>query len=301
MRVVTRLTGLNPDTIRAWERRYGAISPERTGGNTRLFSAADVKRLTLLRDVVALGHPVSRVAQLDTPTLERLLTEDPHQGSEPHREQESAPVQGLGRLAEDFITLVDNFDVRRVHDHLARAAALLPTREFLLQVALPILAAIRGNAARWSGGDASQNARLRLAQVSLRTLLAAIPRLHPTERGAPRIMVASPAASEHELAVQIAGLFASVRGFDVVYLGADVAEDALLWTIKQAEPAVVLLGIDALDEAGNAAIDQLVARVSPRTQIWRGPGETNADGPNVRRFSTYEALEVALVDLMHRG
>ena len=60
MRVVSRLSGLTADTIRVWERRYQAVSPERTGGNKRRYSGSQVRRLVLLRRATELGHSIGR-------------------------------------------------------------------------------------------------------------------------------------------------------------------------------------------------------------------------------------------------
>ena len=43
IREVSRLTGVNPVTLRAWERRYGLIRPTRTDSGHRLYSMADVE------------------------------------------------------------------------------------------------------------------------------------------------------------------------------------------------------------------------------------------------------------------
>ena len=75
MRVVTRLTGLHPDTIRAWERRYDAVIPQRTNGNTRMFSAGDVRRLSILRELVDHGHAIGHIASLSDEALAVLVEE----------------------------------------------------------------------------------------------------------------------------------------------------------------------------------------------------------------------------------
>ncbi|MEM8964269.1 MAG: MerR family transcriptional regulator, partial [Acidobacteriota bacterium] len=62
---VARRTGLQADLIRAWERRYGAIEPERDRNQRRLYSEDDVTRLVLLRRLVEAGHSIGRVAELD--------------------------------------------------------------------------------------------------------------------------------------------------------------------------------------------------------------------------------------------
>jgi MerR family transcriptional regulator, light-induced transcriptional regulator len=61
IRAVAKLTGVPLDTIRAWERRYGAVTPQR-GARGRLYSEKEVQRLKLLRDAVARGHSIGQVA-----------------------------------------------------------------------------------------------------------------------------------------------------------------------------------------------------------------------------------------------
>jgi len=53
--IVSRMIGLHQQTIRSYE-RVGLVKPHRTGGNTRLYSHADVERLrTVTRLVNDLG------------------------------------------------------------------------------------------------------------------------------------------------------------------------------------------------------------------------------------------------------
>ena len=52
LRTITRLTGLSPELLRAWERRYNAIRPLRTAGGTRRYTNQDLERLKLLKAVV---------------------------------------------------------------------------------------------------------------------------------------------------------------------------------------------------------------------------------------------------------
>jgi len=67
--VVARRTGIHPETIRIWERRYAVVTPERPGSGRRLYSEEDVRRLELVKKLVDAGHPVGQVAHLPTPTL----------------------------------------------------------------------------------------------------------------------------------------------------------------------------------------------------------------------------------------
>src|SRR6056297_699800 len=77
IRVVSRLTGINPVTIRAWERRYGLVMPERTPGGHRLYSRADVEVLRAASRLVDQGVSIRRASRLlDDPVHPREDRED---------------------------------------------------------------------------------------------------------------------------------------------------------------------------------------------------------------------------------
>src|SRR5512145_2624110 len=90
---VVRLTGLSAHVIRAWERRYGAVRPQRSAGGTRRYSEDDVARLRLLATAVAQGHRIGALAGLSDDAIERLL-------APPGRAPAASPVDELVALAE---------------------------------------------------------------------------------------------------------------------------------------------------------------------------------------------------------
>jgi DNA-binding transcriptional MerR regulator len=61
-----------PEVLRVWERRFGAVRPERARTGQRIYRAADVERLTLLKRLGDLGHSVERVATLPKEALQAL-------------------------------------------------------------------------------------------------------------------------------------------------------------------------------------------------------------------------------------
>ena len=67
--VVERRTGISQHLLRAWERRYGVVEPERAAGGERLYSDADIERLRLVRLVSEAGRRVGQVAALSLDEL----------------------------------------------------------------------------------------------------------------------------------------------------------------------------------------------------------------------------------------
>jgi hypothetical protein len=66
---VARLTGISPDTLRVWERRYDVVKPGRSAGGGREYSGSDVERLQLIKQLVDNGDAIGSIAGLDTEVL----------------------------------------------------------------------------------------------------------------------------------------------------------------------------------------------------------------------------------------
>ncbi|HSG88194.1 MAG TPA: MerR family transcriptional regulator [Pseudomonadales bacterium] len=73
---VARLTGISVDRLRAWERRYAVVETRRTESLGRIYTREDVDRLSMIKQLVDLGNPISSVAQLDDSQLRERLQQD---------------------------------------------------------------------------------------------------------------------------------------------------------------------------------------------------------------------------------
>ncbi|MDE2148142.1 MAG: MerR family transcriptional regulator, partial [Burkholderiales bacterium] len=69
---VARMLGMPVATLRVWERRYGLTQAALSPGGQRLYSAADVQRLALLRQLADRGHAIGRLAPLGLAQLRRV-------------------------------------------------------------------------------------------------------------------------------------------------------------------------------------------------------------------------------------
>src|SRR5688500_13806700 len=64
IRIVCALTGLNPITLRAWERRYGFIEPIRTPGGHRLYTQEHVDQINRTLSMLASGMQIGAAARV---------------------------------------------------------------------------------------------------------------------------------------------------------------------------------------------------------------------------------------------
>ncbi|NQY03558.1 MAG: MerR family transcriptional regulator [Halieaceae bacterium] len=77
---VARLTGLKPDTLRVWERRYGLGASHKSATGRRQYTQADLEHLQLVSTLVKNGSRIGEIAASERKTLEMLLRGQPRNG-----------------------------------------------------------------------------------------------------------------------------------------------------------------------------------------------------------------------------
>jgi MerR family transcriptional regulator, light-induced transcriptional regulator len=75
IRQMVELTGLSEFTIRGWENRYSAFSPQRSNTGRREYSKSDIERALLLRELLKRGHKIGNVAKLKDQKLKSIFEE----------------------------------------------------------------------------------------------------------------------------------------------------------------------------------------------------------------------------------
>ena len=93
---VARMVGMPVATLRVWEQRYRAVQPATAASGHRLYSVADIERVTVLRRLTEQGHAIGLLAALDTEPMRQLLNE-PNESPRDRapRLGDSAPQQAM--------------------------------------------------------------------------------------------------------------------------------------------------------------------------------------------------------------
>ncbi len=286
MRVVSRLTGLSADTIRVWERRYGAVAPDRTDGNKRRYTGGHVRRLVLLRRATELGHSIGQIVQLSDQELRRVIGESsPDIGSQ---------VSLYAAIVEDYLKAIFEYDVRRAESILTRTAAILPPMTLTLEVIVPLMRRV-GEA--WNA-DQLRIAHEHIISGQLRSLLGALMRHEQPASGAPRIIVATPSGHLHEFGAIIGAFMAAGRGFEPIYLGTHMPLEEIAEAAQQSGAVLVLLSIARDCEPGEAhGLIEGISSLAEQHEVWLGIPEQHELSRfplPARLLHRYEDLDVAL-------
>lgn len=289
IRAVARLTGLGIDTLRAWERRHHAVTPVRDERG-RLYTDADVQRLRLLRDVVALGHSIGRIANLPLDELRRLA-EAP--GRREPASHDQAPARSVVDI-ESLMMAVESFDSIALETELGRAALLLRPSDLLTGVLLPLLKRVGED---WHAGRGSV-AQEHFVSTCVRSVLGTVLRSHAQREGTRRLLFCTPAGERHELGTLGAALLAAASGFGVLYLGTDMPASDLASSAAAAGADVVVLGVTGVSPTNG--IIEIVAGVADslpaNIELWVGgpaaarvTGHLGARALNVGNYNEFQA------------
>lgn len=262
---VSRLTGLSADVVRVWERRYGAIAPQRSDGGSRLYSDADIARLRRLRQAVDMGHAIGQVARLPESELDTLSNRN-------------TTINSLGEVEADpyfqtrsrFIEAINRFDVVTADDEIRKAATLYPPRIIVKNIVSPILQEIGERWAHREFGIAQEH----IATNLLRNLLSSLFRLYPPDNEADTIVLATTNGERHEFGILISALIAATRGWRVIYLGTDLPATEIIRTVRTVKARVLAVSVvNSLNPLTGDELNLIAASLPQTTRVWIGGAE----------------------------
>lgn len=240
--VVADRTGLSVHQLRAWERRHGAVEPERTEGGHRLYSDRDLHRLQLLSRLTEGGRRIGQLADLSTRELGSLLARDRGEPEAPGADDGDASSAGreeLRRARRDALEAVEEFDADRLETVVRRASLKHDLLAFVEVMVLPVLTEV---GTRWHEGELGV-AQEHMASGVLSRALQHMLEGAAAAADAPRIVLATPSGHRHELGAMAAAAVAGSEGWNVLYLGADLPAAEIARTAREIGARAVALSL----------------------------------------------------------
>lgn len=252
LRTAARLTGLSPELLRAWERRYGAVEPRRTPGGTRRYDAHDLERLRLLKAAVDAGARIGQVARLDLAELK--------QRAAAARGDSAGNLDGIWPALERL----EGAEAQRL---LALQLSVLGPIRFAREFAVPLIHEI---GERWAS-DRLRIASEHLASGVLRALFGSSMQPSAAAQLGPRIVFATPTGERHELGLQMAALIALGAGAYPIYLGAELPVEDLLDAVERGRASALALSLVRIPAAqASQTIAALRGGLREAVHLWIG-------------------------------
>ncbi len=246
LKAVVRQTGIKPDTLRAWERRYGLPQPDRSPGRHRLYSQRDIQIIQWLIARQQEGLSISRAVdlwhQIEAEGRDPLRTATPVATPGPAIALRLPAGEAIDLLRQEWLAACEAFDEQRAEQILSQAFAVHPPEAVCLELLQKGVATL-GQA--WYQGRVTvqqEHFATELAVRRVEALIMAAPA--PTRSG--RILIAAPPQEEHTFSLLLLTLLLRRRGWDIRYLGANVPAEHLEATIAAVAPQLAVLAAQRL-------------------------------------------------------
>jgi methanogenic corrinoid protein MtbC1 len=229
IKLVARRTGLSTHAVRIWEKRYNAVSPQRTETNRRLYSEADIERLLLLHKATLEGHRIGQIAKLPTEQLRLLLRTAETSAGVRSAEEKRAALAAPEAALDHCLQFVKQLDPERLKRALEDAEVTLTKPQFIEQLIAPLMHKI---GEMWREGTL-RVAHEHMASAVVRSFLENFRGAYEIPTTAPCIIITTPLGQLHELGALMAAATASSEGWRVTYLGPNLPAEEIAAAARQ--------------------------------------------------------------------
>lgn len=235
IRVLSKACGVLPHSIRTWETRYQAFSPERTSGGQRLYSLDDLSRAKLIGVLLNDGHNISKLAPLSLSALESL-----NNSTTEIMEDDSYWTDVSIKKLFKHLT---NYSIDEVVSELQHLRMNCGAKEFIFKAVLPVMQDIGykvsiGKLSVTQEHIVSTIVRDQLAQLAL-------PNFMDSEN---RVALATPDGNLHELSILIADIICRSNRVSTSYLGASHPAECLGEAVNALKISTIVMGVVSSDK-----------------------------------------------------
>lgn len=276
IKAISKMLGIQPGTLRAWERRYKMIEPVRNEAGHRLYTEQHLKILKWLIEKVNGGFTISQAVSL----LEHSETE----------KGRNLPME-TGDYGDDILSellkALLSFDEHRAHEILNRAFSLYTIDKVMGDILGRLLVKIGD---LWESGEIT-SAHEHFSSSIIRARISMVLHSLPVNGYYPKVVAVCGPNEWHELGLLIFTLFLRKKGFEVIYIGSSVAEGDLEVVLDEIKPEFIFISctLEANLPKTLMMVDELGQRY-PKLNI--GLGGPAFAGSSNRELTDYKEMLV---------
>ncbi|MCX4025017.1 MerR family transcriptional regulator [Endozoicomonas sp. SM1973] len=251
IREVSKLTGVNAVTLRAWERRYGLIKPHRTAKGHRLYSNEHITLIKQIVEWINRGVAVSKVkGLLEKQTTQPATIETPS--------TESTNNEQWLSYQEQISTAVQHFNETKLDDLCNQALAIYPINTVSNSLLLPILKALEKT---WQHEYGSQAERIFFYQYLRNKLNIKLYHANKQATGDKLLLIAPP-TEPTDIYLFFPALLAVSYNYQVQFFGPDLPINEISYiTTKAHFDSVILVSHHSMSSLFKREIPQLLNSV----------------------------------------
>ena len=294
---VSNVTGINPHTIRAWEKRYNAITPQRDSNGRRLYTNFEINRLHLLNKLVKFGNSISDIASLP---FEELKSISKHFGID-DRKEEIFKVFDFDSCLKNVEMSLNFFKLDVLNHEIEKASESLGSKIFALKIVQPIMDKIRSLKEQKA---LSENQRQQIYVILKshlnRKLYLAYKQKNTNNK---KVLIASPDCSLNEIGTMLATILFLDSGLNVDFIGTNVEAEIVGQIASQFKPDYIFLGLNYSrlfsQEQSSHYLKTVAQYITPSTQLKVGAYDFCLTLPDsdIKCFASFDDLSTHIEGL----
>lgn len=235
---LARYSGIKPHTIRMWEQRYNALTPNRSEGNTRYYDNIQLRRLLNIVSLMESDYKVSELCSMPDKKLFSLVEELPGKTEDNHVNDFFVLQLVSAGVSYDEV----NFD--KIFSHCLLKYGI---KEAYMKVIYPMLQRV---GIMWTTNALEPAAEHFISNHVRQKLFTVIDSLPAAKTNKDTWVLFLPENEFHEIGLLFANFLIRQSGRKVVYLGSNVPSESLFVAVKETSAKNVLLFLTHNDFPG---------------------------------------------------
>ena len=225
IKAASKILGIQPGTLRAWERRYQMVAPIRNESGHRLYTEEHIKTLKWLSKKVSQGFTISQAVS---------LLENNHIFSELIPSTEG---NQLTKLSNELLGLLLNFNEGKAQEVINSVFGLFTIEKVINDIFEPLLFELGNLMELGKISSAQERFALAILESRIRMIFYSLPQ----NNYLPKAMTVCSPGERHEIGLLLFSLYLRRKGFEVIHLGTDITEIDLKQAIKTLQPDFLFL------------------------------------------------------------
>ncbi|BFJ01883.1 MerR family transcriptional regulator [Priestia sp. Y58] len=234
IKAISNMVGIQPGTLRAWERRYQILNPVRNESGHRLYTEEDLRKLKWLTEKVSGGFTISQAVSL-------LETESSTVGTF----EEEGEVDSPQKIRDELLTVLLSFEEGKAQDLINHAFSLYSVEKVVIDILGSLLVTVGD---MWEKGQITSAHEHYTTQV-LKTRISMIFYSLPSNGLLPKAIAVCGPNETHEVGLLVFTLFLRRKGFEVIYLGSSIEDKDVELIIKEVDPTFLFMSCTMMENA----------------------------------------------------
>lgn len=232
---VCRLLNVSPHLLRAWEKRYQCIKPQRKANGRRTYSEQEITRLSYLVALTQQGHSISDVANLNFPELKKL------HGKEIHFQAKKSMDEAPKATVSNLLLALEHYNLEIIDHELKNLKKSTSTTELIFNYLLPLIQKLGEKVYKSELGIDQEHALTSLIRSHFYSEISQA--THKSNRAQRRFILTTPEGELHEFGILLAALLLKSQGHEFYYLGPNLPAKALLYAQEGLKSNTIVLGL----------------------------------------------------------